>query len=463
MPSASRRLRSTGLKRDAGGEDLDHALPFLGHDDVGHVASVMAGFGHDAVHLPGGVEVSARAVERGLALADGVEMDGVRAGRHLVERAGDEDAVAGIGEGQRRHVVALQIAKGDGGALQFGSCASAGERARAKTVANKARRSWVTAILQTSGPVPYANKCGGNPFRIIATRRPLRGGVPRYYPAALGAHCDLKSSPRAGTRGRAHFIWVGPSARFRHQRAKETGMTSQPPNQVGDNYVLPTGREDQSRLDLIHAVYGRVSKLGLEAAAISGVSRAADIGCGTGTVSRWMAERMGASGRVVAIDIAPEQIDVARSVAAAPGAASIHYAVGSAYEPTLEENAFDLVFCRLVLCHLKEPGKAVAQMARLLRPGGRLVLVDLDLRDVFTMPPCEFYPAYVNEVVIPLQAAIGVDYSVGLRLHRLMSEAERRHPSRSSQTSPLFVRPPKSIYGRRAGRRLCREPSPWGS
>ncbi len=200
-------------------------------------------------------------------------------------------------------------------------------------------------------------------------------------------------------------------------------MTSQPPDQVGDNYVLPTGREDKSRLDLIHAVYGRVSELGLQAAAIGAVSRAADIGCGTGTVSRWMAERMGASGRVDAIDIAPEQIDVAKSLAAAPGAASIHYAVGSAYEPALPETAFDLVFCRLVLCHLKEPEKAVAQMAKLLRPGGRLVLVDLDLRDIFTMPPCEFYPAFVAEAVIPLQAAIGVDYSVGLRLHGLMSEA----------------------------------------
>ena len=98
-------------------------------------------------------------------------------------------------------------------------------------------------------------------------------------------------------------------------------MTSQPPDPVGDNYVLPTGQEDKSRLDLIHAVYGRASELGLHAAAISGVSRAADVGCGTGTVSRWMAERMGASGRVDAIDIAPEQIDVAKTSAIAPGAA----------------------------------------------------------------------------------------------------------------------------------------------
>lgn len=193
--------------------------------------------------------------------------------------------------------------------------------------------------------------------------------------------------------------------------------------QGSDNYVLPTGQQDKSRLDLIHAVYGRVSEAGLESAGISGATRAADIGCGTGTVARWMAERMGGSGRVDAIDIAPDQLDVARSTPAAPGAAAIHYAVGSAYEPPLQDGAFDLVFCRLVLCHLKEPDKAVARMAKLLRPGGRVVLVDMDLQDIFTMPPCEYYPTFVNEGVTPLQGAMGVDYSVGLRLHGLMMDA----------------------------------------
>lgn len=200
-------------------------------------------------------------------------------------------------------------------------------------------------------------------------------------------------------------------------------MTAQPISQVGDKYVLPTGEEDKSRLDLIHAVYGPISEQALGAARISHASRAADIGCGTGTVSRWMAEHMGPAGKVDGLDIAPEQIEVAKSTPARPGEATITYAVGSAYEPGLPEGAFDLVFCRLVLCHLKEPEKAVAQMARLLRKGGRLVLVDMDLRDIFTMPPCDHYPAFIKEAVVPLQAAIGVDYSVGLRLHGLMSDA----------------------------------------
>lgn len=203
-------------------------------------------------------------------------------------------------------------------------------------------------------------------------------------------------------------------------------MTSPSKAQVGDKYVLPTGKDDAVRLDIIHAVYGAVSVRGLEAASIGAATRAADIGCGTGTVSRLMAARMGSAARVDAIDIAPEQIELARSTPAEAGSGSIHFELGSAYEPGLPESAFDIVFSRLVLCHLKEPKKAVAQMARLLRPGGRLVLVDMDLRDIFTMPHCEYYPAYVNECVIPYETKIHVDYSIGLRLPQLVMDAGLR-------------------------------------
>jgi 2-polyprenyl-3-methyl-5-hydroxy-6-metoxy-1,4-benzoquinol methylase len=203
-------------------------------------------------------------------------------------------------------------------------------------------------------------------------------------------------------------------------------MTSASGDQVGDKYVLPIGRNDAARLDVIHMVYGAVSMKGLEEASISKAVCAADIGCGTGAMSRWMASRMEPAGRVDAIDIAPEQIEIARGIDAEGGAGSIHYEVGSAYEPGLPEERYDVVFCRLVLCHLTEPQRAVAQMARLLRPGGRLVLVDMDLRDIFTMPHCEFYSAYINECVIPYETKVNVDYSVGVRLPQLMMGAGLR-------------------------------------
>ena len=148
-----------------------------------------------------------------------------------------------------------------------------------------------------------------------------------------------------------------------------------------------------------------------------------DIGCGTGTLSRWMASRIGSVGRVDSIDIAADQIEVAKSVPSEPGSALISYSVGSAYDPGLPEMEYDVVFCRLVLCHLKEPEKAVAQMARLLKPGGRIVLIDMDLRDIFTMPYSAGFSAFHREVTFPLEDRLKVDYSVGLRLPDLLRAA----------------------------------------
>jgi 2-polyprenyl-3-methyl-5-hydroxy-6-metoxy-1,4-benzoquinol methylase len=214
-------------------------------------------------------------------------------------------------------------------------------------------------------------------------------------------------------------------------------MASSPKAPVGDKYVLPTGKDDEARLDVIHLVYGPVSMTALEAAGIGEAARAADIGCGTGVVSRWMAGRMGATGRVDGIDISPEQVGVAGATAAAAGSGAVAYQVGNAYEPSLPEGAFDIVFCRLVLCHLKEPSRAVKAMARLLKPGGRLVLVDMDLQDIFAMPHNQSYADYVREVVIPYQTKIGVDYSVGLRLPDLMAEAGLKTSSVIAE-QPIF-------------------------
>ena len=217
---------------------------------------------------------------------------------------------------------------------------------------------------------------------------------------------------------------------------------------VGDDYVLPTGRDDKSRLDLIQAVYGPISVQGLDAARIAEATRVADIGCGTGTIARWMAQRITPGGSVDAIDIAEEQVEVARSSPAPAGAAPIQYHVGSAYEPGLPERSYDVVFCRLVLCHLQEPARAVAAMANLLVEGGRLVLVDMDMRDTFTMPPCSFYESILAEVVFPYGAQIGVDYAVGVRLPELMSGAGLATESVVADQPIFRDRPEKHLWER---------------
>ena len=78
----------------------------------------------------------------------------------------------------------------------------------------------------------------------------------------------------------------------------------------------------------------------------------------------------------------------------------------------MPEHAFYIVSARLVLCHLQEPDKAVAQMVKLLNDGGRLVLVDMDMRTPATSPPSRS-TTRSSTIRVPVRAQIGVDYAIG--------------------------------------------------
>lgn len=94
----------------------------------------------------------------------------------------------------------------------------------------------------------------------------------------------------------------------------------------------------------------------------------ADLGCGTGTLSLLLAEEGYA---VTGLDFSPEMLMRAR--AKVPTA---RFVEGDAADPALAEAAYDVVLCRHVLWALPEPVEVLRRWARLLRPGGRLVLVE---------------------------------------------------------------------------------------
>lgn len=94
-------------------------------------------------------------------------------------------------------------------------------------------------------------------------------------------------------------------------------------------------------------------------------STAVDVGCGTGRHSRWLAER---GHRVVAVDSSPEMLAVA-----ARALPEVQTVLADVRELPLDDGCADLVVCALVLSHLPDL-EPVAELARLLRPGGRLVV-----------------------------------------------------------------------------------------
>ncbi|MHC0430525.1 methyltransferase domain-containing protein [Streptomyces sp. O3] len=95
-----------------------------------------------------------------------------------------------------------------------------------------------------------------------------------------------------------------------------------------------------------------------------------DLGCGTGSMSL-LAVRQGH--RVTGVDRSPRMADRARAKLAGTGAEVL---VGDAGRPPVEGRRFDVVLVRHVLWQLPDPDAALRRWAALLRPGGRLVLVE---------------------------------------------------------------------------------------
>jgi SAM-dependent methyltransferase len=100
--------------------------------------------------------------------------------------------------------------------------------------------------------------------------------------------------------------------------------------------------------------------------------RIADLGCGTGSLSVLLAE---AGHEVSGIDLAPRMVERARAKAAAAGV-DAEFSVGDATEPPWSPGTFEVLLARHVLWALPDPGRGLDRWLSLLRPGGRLVLVE---------------------------------------------------------------------------------------
>ena len=99
--------------------------------------------------------------------------------------------------------------------------------------------------------------------------------------------------------------------------------------------------------------------------------RILDVACGTGTIARLAAERVGANGRVSALDVNAGMLSVARSL---PSAIAIKWYETAAESVPLPDESFDVAFCGLGLQFFADKVAALKEMRRVLKPGGRVYI-----------------------------------------------------------------------------------------
>jgi ubiquinone/menaquinone biosynthesis C-methylase UbiE len=111
----------------------------------------------------------------------------------------------------------------------------------------------------------------------------------------------------------------------------------------------------------------------IEAAALTGKEYVVDVGTGTGHTALALAPY---ASEVVAVDITLPMLEEARRLAASRGVTNVRFLQGDACALPLSSSQFDLVTCRQAAHHFAHVAQAVSEWARILKTGGKVVVVD---------------------------------------------------------------------------------------
>jgi len=143
------------------------------------------------------------------------------------------------------------------------------------------------------------------------------------------------------------------------------------------------------------------------------------VGCGPGVILRSVAN-LDSSIRATGIDISRDRLQQARK--RNRDNSRLQFVCGDAQSMEFQSKSFDLVYCRMLLQYLKEKERAVSEMARVCKPGGTVLLQDLDGQLLWHYPEDPSVQRTLERVVAAL-ATTGFDPFVGRKLFWLARNA----------------------------------------
>ena len=100
----------------------------------------------------------------------------------------------------------------------------------------------------------------------------------------------------------------------------------------------------------------------------------ADLGAGEGTLSQLIAQR---AKKVIAVDNSEKMVKFGQNLANENGLPNLEYRLGDIESPPIDDSSVDLAILSQALHHAEHPSKALSEAHRILKPGGRLIVLDL--------------------------------------------------------------------------------------
>jgi SAM-dependent methyltransferase len=161
------------------------------------------------------------------------------------------------------------------------------------------------------------------------------------------------------------------------------------------DYIISGGEQGKSRLNTLSDVLYTYTKVLLEKQGVSVGVSFLDVGCGGGNVAVMVAEMAGDKGSVTAVDFDESIIALAEMDRVAAGRQNMRFEVMSAYDLSFD-GVFDVVYARFLLSHLKEPKKVLQLMMRAARPGGKIIIEDVQFSGHFCYPACAAFDEYLR-------------------------------------------------------------------
>lgn len=194
-------------------------------------------------------------------------------------------------------------------------------------------------------------------------------------------------------------------------RVSGTPRPAEGAGRYGTDLFAPGESGEGERVDYGALAYDGFSRARLTALGVGPGWRCLDVGAGTGTISRWLAEEAGVE-EVVALDRDPRFVR-------ASGGGRLRTVAADITDPAVEPGPFHLVHCRFVLMHLPRYAEVLARLAERVAPGGWLVVgdaVDLGTAD----PPRSAYRQTMAAMWRVLRERIGTDVGWVTRYPRLL-------------------------------------------
>jgi len=185
-----------------------------------------------------------------------------------------------------------------------------------------------------------------------------------------------------------------------------------------NKYQLVTGKAGEKQLDGLDKFFGENSRKFLQDIGLKVGMQIADVGCGIGNLSLWLAEQTGPDGHVCAIDSSAEQLESAKQRAQQRGITNISFHELDVHDLSKFDNHFDLTYCRWLLVHLQDPVVAVNSMAKTVRSNGILACEVGDMHTNEYYPHFAAYAALIEKLIASLKQS-GCDIDISFNIFKI--------------------------------------------